>query len=64
MSFELWLQGLAEISRKITLAFDQPWDEEERHEYYEGQPDTWRDSWEDGMTPEEAICSDMSYWEP
>jgi hypothetical protein len=64
LTFEQWMEELAEVSRKIVAAFAEPWDEELRHDYYEGQSDTWRDSWEDGLTPQEAIESDMSYWEP
>ena len=63
-TFKRWLQELEDVSRTITSAFDDPWDEETRRSYYEGQPDTWRDSWIDGLTPQEAIESDMSYWEP
>jgi hypothetical protein len=32
--------------------------------YYMENGDTWKDAWKDGMTPEEAVDSDMSYWEP
>jgi len=31
-------------------------------EYY--LQECWKDAWKDGLTPEEAVDSDMSYWEP
>jgi hypothetical protein len=30
---------------------------------YYMQPETWDDAYKDGLTPEEAVDSDMSYWE-
>lgn len=31
-------------------------------DYY--MQDCWKDAFTDGLTPQEAVDSDMSYWEP
>jgi len=60
MSFVEWLGALGSASK----TYDTVWaNDQVRAEYYEGQPEAWIDSYDQGLSPKEAIDSDRDYWE-
>jgi hypothetical protein len=60
VSFSEWLLALSAASKltEINWATDKI-----RADYYEGQPDAWVDYYDGGDSPEDAIASDLDYWE-
>ena len=59
MTYEEFCKQMAAYAKSLTGEENYPGDD-----YYMSNGDTWKDAWQDGMTPEEAVESDMSYWEP
>ena len=60
ISFADWLKALGEDSKKRQVNWAS---DEIRAGYYEGQPETWIDLYDDGYSPSDAITEDMTYWE-
>lgn len=58
MNYEEFCRKMAEFAKSIQ-GENYPGDD-----YYMQNGDTWKDAFEDGLTPQEAVESDMSYWEP
>ncbi len=59
-TFQEWLKDLITASRETEAVWDK---DETRAEYYEGQPNIWIDAYDDGVSAEDAVAEDMSYWE-
>ena len=58
-TYEEFCRQMAEYAKTVQIHDNYAGDE-----YYMQNGDTWEDAWKDGMTPAEAVESDMSYWEP
>jgi hypothetical protein len=64
LTFEMWLDALEVIMK----AWDDkhgnlPYDLPLERTGHPGNVNSWRDSYDDGMTPQEAFDSDQTYWE-
>jgi hypothetical protein len=56
--FDEWLAELAKASIRLVHG----WDEDLRRGFYEGQPSAWRNYYNAGLTPEDAVRADMAEW--
>ena len=60
ITFSEWLIKLAVASRESAAGH---WAEGARASYYEGNPESWVDYYDNGYGPADAIAEDCTYWD-
>lgn len=60
MPFQAWMMELAQTSKRTDVLWAS---DAIRADYYENQPETWLDSYDNGDSPSDAIAHDMEAWE-
>jgi len=60
LSFAEWMRKLSEESKTYGVSWGS---DQNRADYYEGQPEAWVDYYDGGDSPRMAIDSDMECWD-